>query len=68
MLLYERLDSEILDDAAALRLLAEGSLGEGNLVMIGQPAENMFSRWMLSEGRIPGETMPFLPASSLRMR
>lgn len=64
-LLYQRLDSEILDDNTALRLLAQGELGYGNIVVIGTPSNNRFAAWMLGEKRIPGQLLRYLRESRL---
>ncbi len=53
VLVYYRLDTEILTDDHTLRLQAEGLLGEGNIVVIGSPRDNLFARWMITNTPSP---------------
>ena len=56
--LNHRTDAEIIDDQEASQRVASGSLGEGSVVVLGRPEENRFTRWMLSQGRIPRASCP----------
>jgi hypothetical protein len=53
LLVNHRLDSEILGAEDALRLAALGSLGDGNLVVIGSPEDNIFARWLIANSPSP---------------
>jgi hypothetical protein len=55
IMVYYRLDTEILTDRQALQLLAAGALGSGNIVVIGSPGNNMFAKWMLANSPSPSK-------------
>ncbi|WWC89334.1 uncharacterized protein L201_004255 [Kwoniella dendrophila CBS 6074] len=50
---YQRLDSEIIDDQEGLLRVASETLGVGNLVIIGRPEDNLFSDWMIKQSTLP---------------
>ncbi|WVQ99381.1 hypothetical protein IAU59_006514 [Kwoniella sp. CBS 9459] len=50
---YHRLDSEIIDAREGLTRVAAGTIGEGNIVVIGRPEENVFANWMVKQGKVP---------------
>ncbi|WVR07026.1 hypothetical protein IAU60_004065 [Kwoniella sp. DSM 27419] len=50
---YHRIDSEIVDDRLGLTRVAEGTIGGGNVVIIGRPEVNVFANWMIKENAIP---------------
>ncbi|WVF71435.1 hypothetical protein IAT40_006239 [Kwoniella sp. CBS 6097] len=53
LFVYHRLDSEIISDREGLIRVADGSIGEGNVVVIGRPEENLYANWMIKQDKVP---------------
>nr|XP_018263092.1 uncharacterized protein I303_04583 [Kwoniella dejecticola CBS 10117]OBR85250.1 hypothetical protein I303_04583 [Kwoniella dejecticola CBS 10117] len=51
--LYHRLDSDIIGDREGLMRVAKDELGQGNLVILGRPDENLYTNWMIRQGKLP---------------
>lgn len=56
LLVYHRIDTEILDDAEGHTRVAEGKIA-GSLLCLGRADENELVEWMVGHRRIPGETL-----------
>ncbi|BEI80034.1 hypothetical protein CcaverHIS002_0105630 [Cutaneotrichosporon cavernicola] len=50
---YHRLDAVLVDEDAALRGVADSSLGWGNVIVLGGPEQNQFAAWMLAQKHVP---------------
>jgi len=53
--LYQGLDVEVLHHRVALQAAHEATLGNGNIVTIGHPEINLYTRWLLE--RQPSSSM-----------
>ncbi|WRT66336.1 uncharacterized protein IL334_003291 [Kwoniella shivajii] len=53
LFVYQSLDSEVVTDQDALLRLANGTIGRGNILMIGRPEENLFVDWTIIQNKIP---------------
>lgn len=54
LLVYHRIDTEILDDIEGHERIAEGLIG-GSLLCLGRSQENEAVEWMIGQKKIPGE-------------
>jgi hypothetical protein len=54
LLVYHRIDSELLDGSEGETRVAEGRIA-GSLVCLGKADENELVDWMVKQDKIPGE-------------
>ncbi|OCF36867.1 hypothetical protein I316_01464 [Kwoniella heveanensis BCC8398] len=50
---YHRMDSEIIDDREGLIRVAGERIGDGSVVVIGRPEENLYANWMVKQAKVP---------------
>lgn len=54
LLVYHRIDCEVIDDKEGRDRLAEGRIA-GSLICLGRPEDNEVVDWMVGQARIPGK-------------